>query len=281
MSSPLSVLDPDPNKVIRLSWSRLRTHDECPAKGALQREFQSPVKDIRNFVHGNVVDTAMRRWLAFDEPPPGWMLEQVDAIFEEWSHSSEGIVRWKHPGDKKETLEFCRELVKRLEPILAEYVLPFTWQPAVRFDVPMKVRHLNGSMREIRLVGEMDLLVQDHAKRTAVWDLKGTKDDGYWRKVAPQLAFYAIAVAIMTGQFPYGTGLIQPMCSQRVLPVTVTPQALREIGTRIERLARDIWAGNLAPKESNEGCAWCPVNHACPKYALPVGRGGAAPAAAA
>lgn len=270
--SSLSVLEADPDKDVRISWSRLRVHDECPAKGALLRGYQSPAKDIRNFVHGNVVDTLMRRWLAFDAPPPGWMLQQVDDVFEEWSHSSEGIVRWKHPGDKKETLEFCRELVVRLEPILVQYALPFSWQPAVRFDVPISVRHLDGSMRGIRLVGEMDLLVKDHAGRYAVWDLKGTKDDGYWRKVAPQLAFYAIAVAIMTGQFPYGAGLIQPMCSERVLPITVTPQALREMGTRIERVARDIWAGRLAPKESNDGCAYCPVSHACPKYAIPAGR---------
>jgi hypothetical protein len=276
--SSLSVLDPDPGKLVRVSWSRLRAHDECPAMGALQRDFKPATQDIRNFVHGNVVDSCMRRWLAFDAPPPGWMLAQVDDVFEEWMHSGEGIVRWKHPGDKKETLEFCRELVTRLEPILAEYVLPFTWQPAVRFDVPVKVRHLDGSMREIRLVGEMDLLVQDREKRIVVWDLKGTKDDSYWRKVAPQLAFYAIAVLIMNGRLPYRTGLIQPMCTERVLPVTVTPQAIREMGTRIERVARDIWAGRLAPKESNEGCAYCPVHHACPKYALPAGRGGATPA---
>lgn len=275
MTSSLAVLDPNPDKLLRISWSRLRAHDECPAKGALQREFKYSKQDIRNFVHGNVVDTLMRRWLAFDDPEMGWMAAQVDAVFEEWMHSEEGIVRWKHPGDRAETLEFCRELVTRLEPILVKYALPFTWQPAVRFDVPIKVRHLDGSMREIRLVGEMDLLVQDAAKRVAVWDLKGTKDNSYWRKVAPQLAFYAIAVWIMTGQFPYRTGLIQPMCDEQVLPVTVTPQAVREMGTRIERVARDIWAGRLAPKESNEGCAYCPANHACPKYAMPA-RGGAA-----
>ncbi len=280
MTSDLTVLDPHPDKQLRISWSRLRAHDECPAKGALQREFKYSKQDIRNFVHGNVVDSAMRRWLAFDEPPPGWMLAHVDEIFEEWQHSEEGIVRWKHPGDKNETREFCRELVTRLEPILERYVLPFTWYPAVRFEVPIKVHHLDGSLREIQLVGEMDLMVQDDAGRIVVWDLKGTKDDAYWRKVAPQLAFYAIAVWIMKKQFPYRTGLIQPMCTERVLPVTVTPQAVREMGTRIERVARDIWAGRLAPKESNEGCAYCPVNYACPKYALPAGRSSSAVRAA-
>lgn len=276
----LPELQPQPNKDIRISWSRLRQHDECPAKGALLRGYQSPSKDIRNYFHGNVVDTCMRRWLAMDEPPFGWMQDNVAAVFEEWTHSSEGIVRWRSPGDRAETLEFCRELVTRLEPILMKYALPFTWYPAVRFDVPMKVLHPSGEMRTIQLVGEMDLLVRDSEGRRAVWDLKGTKDDGYWRKVAPQMAFYAIAVAIMTGKFPVMTGLIQPMCEQRVLPIAVTEQALREMGSRIERVARDIWLGRLAPKESNEGCAYCEVNHACPKYDIP-GRGGAATVKAA
>jgi hypothetical protein len=260
-------------KPLRLSWSRLRNHEECPAKGALLRDHKSAAQDIRNYVHGNVVDLLMRRWLSQDNPEMGWMAAQVDAVFEEALHTDEGFVRWKHPGDKNETREFCRELVRRLEPILVKYALPFTWQPAVRFEVPISVPYLDGTPRVIRLVGEMDLMVRDNQGRIAVWDLKGTRDNSYWRKVAPQLVFYALATAAMTGKFPVMTGLLQPMCDQQVLPVTVTPQALREMGTRIERLARDIWAGDLAPKADNDGCDYCPVMHACAKFAVPIGRG--------
>ena len=260
-------------KPLRLSWSRLRNHDECPAKGALLRDHKSAAQDIRSYFHGNVVDLCMRRWLSFDDPEMGWMAAQVDAIFEESLHTDEGFVRWKHPGDKNETREFCRELVRRLEPILVKYALPFTWQPAVRFEVPISVPYLDGTPRVIRLVGEMDLMVRDSEGRIAVWDLKGTRDNSYWRKVAPQLVFYSLATAAMTGKFPVMTGLLQPMCDQQVLPVTVTPQALREMGTRIERLARDIWAGDLAPKADNDGCDYCPVMHACAKFAVPIGRG--------
>lgn len=228
------------------------------------------MQDARNYFHGNVVDLAMRRWLSQEDPEAGWMAAQVDAIFDESigiaRDSGDGIVRWKGPNDKNETREFCRELVKRLEPILCKYAIPFEWQPAERFSVPLRIEDLNGSMREIILIGEMDLLVRDREGRYAVWDLKATRDNSYYKKVLGQLAFYAIAVKAMKGQFPVMTGLIQPMCDQRVLPVTVDHDAVAQMAGRITKAARDIWAGKLAPKADNAGCAYCPVKHACPKF---------------
>lgn len=257
---------------LRLSWSRLRLHGECPAKGDLMRAHKSPVQDVRNFFHGNVVDLAMRRWLSQEEPEPGWMAAQVDAIFEESAEiaksTGDGVVHWKSATDKADTRAFCRELVARLEPILVRYALPFEWQEAKRFSVPIAVPYLDGRLREIILVGEIDLLVRDCEGRIAVWDLKATRDNGYYRKVLGQLAFYALAVRAMTGQFPVMTGLIQPMCDQRVLPVTVDHDAVAQMAGRITKTAQDIWAGRLAPKEDNVGCAYCPVKHACPKFSF-------------
>jgi hypothetical protein len=256
--------------VLRLSWSRLRLHAECPAKGDLMRRHKSPVQDIRSFVHGNAVDLAMRRWLAQDDPEAGWMAAQIDAIFDESlqiaKDTGDGIVRWKGPSDKAETLGFCRELVGRLEPILVKYAIPFEWTPAVRFSAPIRIEDLGGHMREIVLVGEMDLLVRDREGRYAVWDLKATRDNGYYKKVLGQLAFYAIAVKAVHGQFPAMTGLIQPMCDQRVLPVNVDRDAVAQMAGRITKAARDILAGQLAPKPDNAGCAYCPVKAACPKF---------------
>lgn len=257
---------------LRLSWSRLRLHDECPAKGDLMRRHKSPVQDIRSFVHGNIVDLAMRRWLSQESPEPGWMAANIDALFDESLQTAkdtgDGIVRWKGANDKAETREFCRDLVKRLEPILVKYALPFEWTPAVRFSVPILVEDLSGHMREIILVGEMDLLVRDCEGRYAIWDLKATRDNAYYKKVLGQIAFYAIAVKAVHGQFPVLTGLIQPMCDQQVLPVTVDHDAVAQMAGRITKAARDIWAGRLAPKESNEGCAYCPVKHACSKFSF-------------
>lgn len=260
----------------KISWSRLRNHDECPAKGDLLRRSKSPYTDIRDFFPGNVVDLAMRRWLSQDRPEPGWMLAQVDAILDESEviarETKDGIVRWRGEGDKDKVRAFCRTLVTRLEPILETYALPFEWHPAVRFSEPVLVSDLQGRPREIRIHGEMDLLVRDSEGRFAVWDLKATENNQYYRKVQGQIAFYALAVRAMHGVFPVMTGLIQPMCTQRVLSVPVDDQAVREMAGRIEKVARDIWAGNLAPKAGNEGCSFCPVVHACPKFAKRPGR---------
>lgn len=236
------------------------------------RAHKSPVADIRSFFHGNVVDLAMRRWLAQGDPETGWMAAQVDAIFEESlgiaKDTGDGIVRWRSVNDREETLDFCRELVGRLEPILLKYAIPFEYQPAVRFSVPIMVPYLDGRLREIILIGEMDLLVRDCEGRYAVWDLKATRDNSYYRKVLGQLAFYSLAVKAMHGQFPAMTGLIQPMCDQRLLPVTVDHDAVAQMAGRITKTAQDIWAGRLAPKADNAGCAYCPVKHACPKFSF-------------
>lgn len=256
------------DKPLRLSWSRLRVHDECPAKGDLLRR-KSPVTDIRSFVHGNVVDLAQRRWLALDDPEPGWMLAHIDELFDESvktaRETGDGIVRWKSRTDKDETREFCRELVKRLEPILAKVALPFDYEPAVRFNVPVKIADENGVTRELQLVGEMDLLVRSKSGKVGIWDLKATRDNGYYRKVLGQLAFYTLAGWKLAGQRPAFAGLIQPMCDTQVLPVDVDDQALREISARIQRTARDIWAGRMAPKVTKD-CAYCPVRNACPAF---------------
>lgn len=262
--------------VLRLSWSRIRVHEECAAKGALLREHKSPVTDVRNFFHGNVVDQCMRQWLSLPEQVPGWMAAHIDEIMEftevNARETGDGVVRWKTATDKAEVREFCRTLVIRLEEILGKYCLPFEWDPAVRFEVPILVSYLDGTPREIHLVGEIDLLVRDIQRRLAIWDLKGTANNSYWRKTIAQLTFYAIAMKAKTGQWPAMMGLIQPMCDQRVLPVTLTPESIRETWARIERTAQDIWAGRLAPKADNDGCSWCPVHSACPKYKV-IGSG--------
>lgn len=241
------------------------------------RRHKPSSQDVRSFFHGNVVDLAMRRWLEFDEPPPGWMAAHVSELFDESIEIARevdhGYVKWKHPGDQRETREFCLECVSRLEPILARYCLPFTWVPAVRFSVPVQIEDLSGVPHTVILVGEMDLMVQDARERVAVWDLKATKDNEYYRKVLGQLAFYALAVRAMSGKFPAITGLIQPMCDQQVLPVTVDDAAVRQMASRIEKTARDIWAGLLAPKADDAGCSWCPVKHACPKFKMPTSPG--------
>lgn len=265
-------------KQLRLSWSRIRAHSECPAKGQLIAEHhKSPAADIRGYFHGTVVDVAERRWLEIAEPPLGWMRENIDSIFTEMEKSApetgDGVVRWKHADDRMTTLEFCRSAVERLEKILQKICLPYDYDPAVRFNVPLKIPYLDGSLREIRLVGEIDLIVLAKDRSwSKVWDLKATRDDNYWRKVTGQLLFYDIAMWGMTKQWPETCGLIQPMCKQVVLPFQFSKEDRVQMFQRICSTATDIWRGAVLPKVDNAGCSICPVRHACPKFPVKRGR---------
>lgn len=265
---------------LRLSWSRIRTHAECHAKGALLRDHKSPSADIRNFFHGNVVDLAMRRWLRQEPPTPGWMVAQIGQLMEQAEADAkatgDGLVKWRHSSDKAEVLEFCRDLVVRLEDILGWLCLPYEWEEAVRFSVPATIPGPGGEPRQILLVGEIDLLVRDLQSDIHVWDLKATKDNAYFRKVTGQLAFYEVAWAAKTGKWPVRSGLIQPMCDQPVIAFDFSQDngaARTQIMQRIISTANDIWAGRLDPKADNQDCVYCPVRHACPKFKVEGGRG--------
>lgn len=275
----------DEARPLRISWTRLRSHEECPAKGQLVADgHKSRVTDVRMFFHGTVVDSCMRQWLAQDAPERGWMAARVDQILEAEEAKSrdtgDGIVRWKNAQDKQEVRELCRELVTRLEVILVKQCLPYGWQPASRFVAKISVPYLDGKPRVIELSGETDLLIETPAG-LGVYDLKATRDPDYWRKVTGQLVFYEIAMRILTGKWPVVSGLIQPLCEQQVMEFQFTEEDRRVMLTRIAGTATDIWKGNTFPKASSEGCQYCPVRHACPKYKSIGGRVSLAAAAGA
>lgn len=268
---------------IRLSWSRIRVHEECPAKGQLLSEGKkSPISDIRGYFHGTVTDICQRRWLSQDNPQRGQMLAWVDEIFaqaeKDARESGDGVVKWKYAGDKADVLDLCRLAVTRLEPLLEKICLPYAWDPAVRFRVPLTIPGLDDEPRKIELVGEADLLVEyppgmfTEGPAVVVWDLKATKDEGYWRKVKGQLVFYGIAVAAMRqGQFPYAAGLLQPLCEDQSPMFIFDPDDYAQMYSRIAKVAHDVWAGRILPKADNAGCKYCEVRGSCPKW--PKGRG--------
>jgi hypothetical protein len=265
------------DKPLRISWSRLRAHSECPAKGQLLATgHKAKGADIRNYFHGTVVDSCMRQWLKQDKPEPGWMLGHLEAVLaaeeEKAKATGDGVVRWRSLDDRREVTEFCRELLMRLERLLDVICLPYGWQPAPRFTLPLTIPGLDGQPRSIELTGEIDLLTQT-PQGIFVWDLKATKDGNYWRKVQAQLVFYELAVFIMKGEWPHRSALIQPMCERQVMPFSFTDQDHTDMSVRIVRVAHDIWKGNLFPKADSAGCQSCPVRHACPKYRTPGGRG--------
>jgi len=219
-AAPVESLPPD---TLRLSWSRIRQYRECKAKaGLLSRGLKSPVADARNWFPGTVADRCMGDWLDLDDPQPGWMAAHVDEILDREEvvrkETGDGVVKWRDRGDKDRVRAWCKDCVTRLEPILAERILPYAYEPHSRFKVPLTIPGPGGTPRTLLLTGETDLRTWHADKRPrSIDDLKATEDTGYWRKVTGQLVFYEIATWGMTGHWPDVSTLIQPMCPEPVL----------------------------------------------------------------
>lgn len=262
------------DRPISISWSGLRAHEECHQKSHLIRSGKrSPAKNLRGYFHGMVVDRVMMDWLADPDRSPGAMAGMIDAAIDTGIEAArtdgDGIVRWRGPDDRATLRTFCVDLVTRLEPILRDLVLPYPFQAAHRFRVPVQMPYLDGKPITVHLIGEMDLLVH-HDDGPVVWDLKGTADNSYWRKVVGQLIFYDLAVLAQSGQPTVRCGLIQPMCDEPVLSFTLTPELRRQMWGRILRMAADIWRADTTCKDGTAGCNWCEVNHACSRF-TPLG----------
>lgn len=258
-------------KPLRVSWSGLRSHEECHQKSYLIREGKrSKVSNIRNFFAGMVVDRIMRDWL--DDPAlrDADIRGVVTCAMDEMESTERGkgnMVRWRDAADRDQIRQFCVDLVVKLGPILSEHVLPHTYEHGKWFKVPMTLADQDGQPRDILLTGEMDLLVDNRGP--VVWDLKGTADDQYYRKVAAQLVFYDLAVWASTGIKTRFVGLIQPMCTEPVLAWEVTDNARRELLARIQRYAHDVWANDTTCTDQTGACHFCDVRHACARYGTP------------
>jgi hypothetical protein len=270
-----AVLEDPP---LRISWSRIRQYRECKAKaGLLAAGRKSPVADARNWFPGTVADRAMDDWLSLDVPRPGWMAAHVDEILDREEvvrrETGDGVVRWRDRGDKERVRDWCRECVTRLEPILFDLIIPYSYEPHARFTVPFTIPGPDGVPRQILLTGETDLRTWRSEKVPwSVDDLKATEDASYWRKVTGQLVFYEIATWGMTGRWPEVSRLLQPMCAEPVLEFRFTADHRREMFVTICDVASDFWRKNLPPKASSAGCDRCEVRQACPKYAHGRGR---------
>lgn len=263
----MTEVDP---RTIRVSWSQIRAAEECRQKAFLLRTgHRSPAGDLRNFFPGMVVDLVMNRWLA-DPGVPGGMVTLVAAVLEETLSAAvadgDGVVKWRHPGDQAEVVEFCTELVRRLEPILARLILPHPFAAHTRFTVPVAVPYLTGEPVAVNLNGEMDLLSRPPAGNV-IYDLKGTRDNSYWRKVVGQLLFYDLADFLATGTRPVRSALIQPMCTEAVLPFTFSDDDRRGMQARIIAYATDVWRKEHDTKAGTHGCTFCNVRHACARHA--------------
>lgn len=251
----------------KVSWSSLQRWETCKQKDYLVRQkLSSPLQDTRNFLAGTVVDSMQKAWL---ENPVGSMQSLTDYHFEKSVAEAEarGTIKWRNKNDKRKIYLICASAAELLQPILEARVLPYEYEPGVRFYTPVKIKNPDGQIVEIVLRGEFDLLVRDQSDgRFIVWDLKTTADNDYWKKTLGQLVFYDLAIISMYGQPPKKTGLIQPLCDEQIKEFTFDSTNRAEMWGRITAMMQAEWAGDHTPKKDNTGCSWCEVTHACAKF---------------
>ncbi len=264
---------------LKISWSSLRQYETCPQKWVRQQKKQvSSMQDGRKFLAGTVCDRVMRRWLEQDTPELGQMAGWVDELFASYAdNDDEYTVKWL--GDPTEDREkvrlFCHEVIVNLEPILAEKVLPYSWQPELKFFVPVSIPYLDGSPVVVALRGGMDIVVRDNDGNYTVYDLKATANDAYVRgKTLGQLTFYDIAFrALMRapGQ-PIAAGFITPACKEKVVSISVTDDERRYMMSRIINMAHGIWRKEFDPTTADEPCFGCEAKAACVRWTVPIVR---------
>lgn len=260
---------------LRISWTLLRTHTECAQKAKLYRERKkNKTQNVRNFFHGNVSDSVMRKWVELPDRDSVRMSSLVEEMFDEEEKrvtERDGILKWSHTEDKKTMMGFVETLCDRLEPILERLILPYEYELAKRFSVPVKLPDPSGGKSTVRLNGELDALVY-LPDGYSIWDLKATKDDSYWRKTIGQLTFYDVAMWAEHGKYAQRTGLIQPMCKQQVLEVGITDESRRQLLMQVSSMAIDMWKEYAPVREDMSLCKFCECRHACAKFGRVGGR---------
>jgi CRISPR/Cas system-associated exonuclease Cas4 (RecB family) len=253
---------------LKISWSGLRTYSECKNKRHLQVQGKAlKSADQRMFFPGTVTDRVVRKFL--DDGGEGDMPEMVTDIMEAEEKivaDGEGKIRWKDTNDRKSVEQDCREAVTKILPALEKLVLPHEYQADFGFSAEMKFPHPAGHKESVLLNGFMDILVRDAEGNYFVYDVKHTKDNGYWRKTSGQLSFYDLAIRVGEGKYTTGVGLLQPLCDEKVKMIPLDDVARASIMQLIGGMARDTWAENFELTSNRSNCNMCNVKHACKRF---------------
>jgi hypothetical protein len=257
---------------VRISWSSLKTWEECRQRGKLTREKKrAKATDVRNFFPGRVTDRVVRYWLS-DDPlnNRGGMPDMVESVVAtelgDVEKNKEEIISWRHQTDRDDVIRQCIEAVKNIEPALERYVLPYTWQVDFGFRTPVLMQSPWG-MERVVLNGYMDIIVYDPETDTwRIYDVKHTENKDYWKGSFGQLVFYGYENQVRTGQIPLEVGFFQPLVKESVKRFKIDETHINQLAGRVQSMAWEIWNDITPPRRDNKFCGFCDVKHACIKF---------------
>jgi hypothetical protein len=275
------------DKLLTVSWSRLKAYESCRQQVLRRKEKKSNFSpsQARVFLPGTIADRCTRWFLELEDPQPGQILEKLDEMFEKYAfHDEQYVIKWKGDplADQKKVKENVRTILLNLEPMLWDFVLPHGYQAEVKFREKVAIPDADGNLRFVELIGGMDILVAtlnglkqtDDDSEYSVYDLKATFDDSYVRgEILAQLIFYALVVKVMFGKYPKNVAFLTPGCKQKYVPLQVTPDDVRIMMSRVVSYCQGVWAEQWQPKDEPDGdCSWCDVKHACELFHIEPGK---------
>lgn len=271
----------------KVSWTSLRRWEECHQHHLRVKQGRAiQAYDGRVFLPGQLVDRLVKWWLDAKTQELGAMEEYAPELFRRFTDPKTdeerddpdrySTYKWRgNPAeDKAKVLTNVVLAVRNLEPILERYVLPYDWQPAVRFEAPIRIPGLDGQPRVILLIGEFDIVVRltREPERFAIWDVKMTEDTSYIRKTLGQSTFYNISFGHWWGNTaqPEAFAFLFPLLDHSVQYVKIEDEHRRAMMGRIIAMAQGMWREEWAPKADNAGCNFCDTKHACDKFTLDI-----------
>ena len=264
------------NDPLQISWTGLKRYEDCHQRQLRTIQGKSSkTADGRVFLPGSVCDRSMRKWLESDSPQPGQMVEYVDEFLDYFENEdSQYVIKWRgNPNeDRRKVRDFCHKVVSELEPILLRKVIPYRYQPEVRFRVPANIPGLDGEPRQVLLIGGIDIAVLDDEDNFELIDLKSTADESYVRKgILGQLTFYSLAWGQYVGQRdqPKRACFVLPACKQKIVPVEVGVEERRMMLSRIVAYAHGAWREQWEPNPGGQ-CGWCDVKGSCDHFKTPI-----------
>lgn len=263
-------------KRIRLSWSKLKTWEQCHKRAKLYSQGKRHKSfNGRAFLPGTIADRCMRRWLEAgledrSALKPGGMLSYIEEEF--YSHTmgpnAQYSIKWRGDPikDQESVIIDVRDTLNRLEPILLAKVVPFDYQPEYRFVSVVGIPGPDEEPTQIEILGAVDVAVCMGEGRYGLYDLKLTRNDEYIRSTLGQLTFYDLAFHGWTGYQPVEHQFWAPLTKEVVIGTDVTADERNAMVQRIIRYCNGLWAGDDAMTEDRDECFHCQVKHACPRF---------------
>ena len=265
--------------IYKISWTQLTRLETCVKQAKLYAAGKrQPISNTRNFLTGNIVDNAQRKWLELPNPAETSLVSLGKEMFDYWTEKQKDTIKWRgnKEDDKRQVLEDAEEALSILEPWLTDNILPYPYQPEARGTANLVIPDWNGVKHKVELFFAVDIAVQ---LEEGWWlmDLKTTKNEKYiYGQTLAQPTYYALAWSLYH-KIPLTdivkTSFITPLTKNIETVVSPTTEDYSVMLQRIQKYAWIFWNENYAPtkKEPDWQCRnFCEVRQSCPLMLTPV-----------